>query len=153
MSEPLDHQIVEGIATALRNIRKVNGYHTDAGLQVLSEEFHEEIDDSKIVLEVLDDDETAESQNCKRRKATLDLTIAVFYPAGQVDQALRRDARRVLADIRRALASIDCLNWITGVTGLEITGRSMFTREPGSRLFRPELKARATFTEPTRSTT
>ncbi|MGH8429949.1 MAG: hypothetical protein ACREUF_06065, partial [Solimonas sp.] len=157
MSEPLDHQIAEGIAAALRQIRKANGYFTDAGLQVLSEEHHDEIDNEQIVLEVLDDDETAESQNAKRRKATLDLTIAVYYPAGEVDQALRRDARRVLADIRRALASIagiDCPHgWINGVVGFAIAGRSIFVRDAGSRYFRPELKARVTFHENHRSNT
>lgn len=151
MSEPLDHQIVAEVSRLLRRIRVANGFRTDAGEQVLDDDDHAEIDESKIVLEVLDDDEEAEYQNCKRRRANLQLTIAVFYPAAEVDQKLRRDARRVLADIRQALGDPAQHQFPVGVTGLEIGGRAMFTREAGSRYFRPELKARVTFHENHRS--
>lgn len=151
MAEPLDHQIVHEVARLLRDIRIANGYRTDAGQYVLSEENHDETPEDAIVLEVLDDEEDADYQNCKRRKAQLQLTIAVSYPAGEVDQALRRDARRVLADIRQALGDPDRHRFPIGVTGLELAGRSMFIRESGSRYFRPELKARVTFNENHRS--
>lgn len=151
MSEPLDHQIVVEVSRLLRRIRVANGFRTDAGEQVLDEDNHAEIDETKVVLEVLDDDEEADYQNCKRRRASLQLTIAVFYPAGDVDQALRRDARRVLADIRQALGDPSQHQFPTGAVGLELGGRTMFIREAGSRVFRPELRARVTFHENHRS--
>lgn len=152
LAPPLDQQIVDGIVVALRRIRKADGYHTDSGLFVLQEQDLQDLPQGACFLEVLDDEEEAEFQNCKRRKAQLKLTIAVNFPAGEVTQAMRSDTRLVLADIRAALASIDCMNWITGVTGLEIAGRSLFMNEAGSRFYRPELQVRATFHETTRST-
>lgn len=151
MAEPLDHLIVKEIVRLLREIRTVNGYRTNAGLYVLDEELHDEIPHDAIVLEVLDDDEDAEYQNCKRRKAGLQLNITVNYPAGEVDQALRAESRRVLADIRQALGDPVAHQFPPGVFGLEIGGRSMFVREAGSRYFRPELRARVIFNEYHRS--
>lgn len=151
MAEPLDDQIVQEVARLLRGIRVANGYRTDAGLYVLDEENHDEMPDDAIVLEVLDDEEDADYQNCRRRKAILQVTVAVNYPAGELDQAMRRDARRVLADIRQALGDPAQYQFPAGVTGLELGGRTMFVREAGSRYFRPELKARVTFHEHHRS--
>ncbi len=153
MAEPLDHMIVKEVVRLLREIRTVNGYRTNAGLYVLDEELHDEIPGDAIVLEVLDDEEDAEYQNCKRRRASLQLNIAVNYPAGEVDQALRADSRRVLADVRQALGDPAQHQFPVGVTGLEIGGRSMFVREAGSRYFRPELRAKVTFNEYHRSNT
>lgn len=151
MTEPLDHQIVTALAAQLRLIRRDAGYFTDAGEHVLSEDSPDEIPDDTLFLELLDDEETTEFQGCNRRRGILLINVAVNHPAGEVDQALRHSARLVLADIRRALAAIKPLDWVIGVTGLEIGGRTFFTREHGSRYFRPELRLRVTFTEQHRS--
>lgn len=152
MAEPLDHQIVQEVARLLRDIRVANGYRTDAGQYVLSEENHDEIPDDATVLEVLDDDESVDGQRAESRKATLQLTITVNYPAGAVDQTLRGNARRVLADIRQALGNRARQQFPVGVLdSIELAGRTMFVREAGSRYFRPELSARITFVEQHRS--
>lgn len=151
MAEPLDGQIVAEISRLLARISIANGFRTDAGQYVLSEESHTDIPETATVLEVLDDDEDAGYQNCQHRRGFLNLTIAVNYPAGTVTQALRRDARRILADVRQALGQRELHQFPAGVLGLEIAGRSMFIREAGSRYFRPEVKARASFTELHRS--
>lgn len=150
MPEPLDHQIVQGVVTALRQIKRAAGYRTNVGQQVIGEE-DQDIDDGLTVIEVIDDEESAQFQNCKRRTAQLDITLIINMPVAEVDQAVRRDARRIFADIRQALASVDCRNWIPGVSELQIAGRSMFYRDAGSRFFRPEMKVRATFHETHRS--
>lgn len=147
MAEPLDHQIVAEVVRLLRDIRRANGYRTDAGQHVLTEESQGDIPADAIVLEVLDDDEEADFQNCKRRRAALQLLVAVNFPMAEVDQAIRFNARRVLADIRRALGDPDRHQFPVGVSSLEIGGRSMFVREAGSRYFRPELRARVIFHE------
>ncbi|AXQ27590.1 hypothetical protein D0B54_02390 [Solimonas sp. K1W22B-7] len=152
MSEPIDHQIVQGIADCLRQIRQDNGYRSDIGLQVLPND-GSAIDEELPFVEIIDDEEVAEYQNGKRRRASLALTIAVEFPAGDVDQAQLLQARRAFADIRQALATIDPVNWIVGVGGLELGGRTMFADDGGTPFFRPELKARVTFHENHRSNT
>lgn len=151
MAEPLDHQIVSEIARLLRRISVANGFRTDAGAQVVDEDDHPNYDMTKVVLEVIDDEESAEYQTCVRRRAELHLNIAVYSPGVAVTQPMRRDARRVLADIRQALGDSTQHQFPAGVLGLEIGGRTFFTREDGSRLFRPELKARVIFRENHRS--
>ncbi len=144
---PLDQKIVTEIARLLRRISKVNGFRTDAGRYVLDEESQDEPPADAIFLEVLDDDEETGYQSAKRRTGHLQLIVAIGCPVGEVDHALRAEARIVLADIRRALSQREHHQWAPGVTGLEIGGRTMFVREAGSRYFRPELRLRVAFTE------
>jgi len=152
MSEPLDHQIVTGLSRLLRGISRQNGYRTDCGRIVLDEESDEDLTQEDAYIEVLDEDESVDGQAAGARKSVLSLVIAIHQATDTVDLAARREARRIFADIRQAIAPVAKLastsDWIRGVIRVEFTGRSLFVREAGSRFYNPELRLRVTFAEP-----
>jgi hypothetical protein len=147
-AEPLDQLAVAEIARLLARISVANGFRTDAGAHVITEENFADIPDGVTSLEVIDDDEETSYQGVKRRRGTLLATIAVNLPVDiVVDAATRAYARRVLADIRQALADPSEHQFPPGVTGLEIGGRTMQFRDAGSQYFRPQLRVRISFVE------
>lgn len=154
---PMDQIIVNEVVRLLSYIRKANGYHTDAGAQIVSEETQSALDESQPILEVLDDDETTEFQRLTRRTGSLALRVVAYLPdaideRGEIAPATRALARKVLADMRAALALGRPQDFPAGFTGLEIGGRTLFLREAGSRFFRPELQLKASFNEAHRLT-
>lgn len=152
-AEPIDQLVVVELARLLSRIRVSNGFRTDAGEYVITEENHGDIPEDAMSLTIADDDEETDFQDCKRRKGSLAITIGLNLPQQEVTEATRANARRVLADVRQALAMPDEYQFPTGATGLEIGGRSMFFRDAGSRYFRPELRVRVAFREVHRSNT
>lgn len=147
LPDPLDQLAVAELARLLARIRIANGFRTDAGEFVLTEENHGDITDDVMSLEIADDDEETDYQGVKRRRGNLAVTIFVNLPRQTVTEATRSIARRVLADIRHALAKPDLYQFPAGVTGLEIGGRSMQFRDAGSQYFRPQLRVRISFVE------
>jgi len=149
---PIDSLIVKELVRLLRHIRIENGYHTDAGEYVIDEEADQTIPDKATVIEILDDAEEAPYQDCRKRRGVLQFRISVYLPTGPVTAATRHRARLILADIRYALSRAHAHEFPTGMTSLELGGRTMFEREQGSQTFRPQLNGRAAFTENHRST-
>lgn len=147
LPDPLDHLAVAELARLLSRIRMDNGFRTDAGAYVLTEENHGDIPDNAMSLEIADDDEETQYQGVTRRRGSLAVTIFLNLPQQSVTEATRALARRVLADVRHALSKPDLYAFPAGVTGLEIGGRSMQFRDAGSQYFRPQLRVRIQFVE------
>lgn len=152
MAAPLDQQILDELASRLGDISATdpdNGYYTDAGEVVLTEETEKSEDDlstDEIILEVLDVSEDLAKQSKKYRTATLKVLVRAILKAELT--TARAKAREVLADIRKAIRGIEpCDDFVTGVLGLELGGRRINPREPGSGVTVAELDLSITYTE------
>lgn len=141
---PIDQLIVDEVARLLSLIRIDNGYQTDAGLHVLTEESRDDFGTDVISIEIQDDTETLSKQSKRFREGTLAITIDVLIPLKLSDK--RAMARKVLWDIRRAL-SIEPRQLPTGTTGLELGGRRIPPRVDGSQYLYAQQDLSVDFTE------
>lgn len=140
---PIDQLIVDEIARLLRAISVDDGYRTNAGAGVLTEESLESIADDAITIEIIDDVETLDSQSRAYRRGKLSLKLNIDIPKGSSSRAV---ARNVLADVRRAL-TVEPRQLPSGFTGLEIGGRNLPPREDGSQFITATLNLAASFNE------
>lgn len=146
MSTPLDQQIVDALAALLKQVRKGNGYRTDAGQFVMTEETREPIPAEAMSVEILDITEQLQDQRIKRRLALLSMDLRVLLPIEAVNP--RTTMRAVLADLRQAIATInDVPAWLPGVTRVDLGGRSIPTRTDGSQYLEASLELRVTYNE------
>jgi hypothetical protein len=145
MTAPLDHLAVLELARLLGRISTANGFSTDAGFLVLTEESLNRVDDDAMLLEVLDPEESAEYQSCAKRIGVLRIIVKVTVPA-ELPTA-RQTIRRVLADCRQALADTEQHDFPAGITKLEIGGRRINPREDGSAWLEGELDIAVTIQE------
>jgi|GEM_PF-6303951 len=145
MTEPLDHLAVLEIARLLGRINTDNGFLTDVGAEVLTEEKLGTIPADATLLEVVDPEERANYQSCVKRTAVLNVvarvTVPIEFPSA------RLTIRRVLADCRQALADADQHNFPAGITKLEIGGRRINPRDDGSSFLEGELDIAVTIQE------
>lgn len=147
VADPIDQKIIAFLGTLLTAIRKSNGYETDAGEYVIAED-SVDAPDGATVLELIDETEETAFQAPGRRQGHLLIKVAIRFPSGTLPGVgVYATARRIFADIRRALSRIPSRQFPPGFTGLEIGGRTLIEREGGSRFLTPELRLRASFTE------
>lgn len=140
MSTPLDQVIVSGLAALLARIRIANGFNTDAGAFVLTEQVRENVPDDAMALTIIDETETLEGngQAYQRRKGVLDVSVQASLPVAISEgeqpqfQPVREQARKVMADVRRAVAQQPLTDFGIGITGIRITGRSLPLLEDGA---------------------
>lgn len=145
MAAPTDHQVVTALADLLRGITVANGYRTDAGEFVFTEESEDEIAGDAIAIELVDVDESLSAQKLKQRAATLNLRVDVLIPMSLGTP--RAQARAVLADVRAAVATINASHWLPGVTSVELGGRRIPPRVEGSQYIEASLDMRVSYTE------
>lgn len=143
MSAPIDQRIVDEIARLLGAITVANGYETDAGLHVLTEESRDDLPDDAISIDVLDEVERIEQQARQLRKGQLQITLDIRVPNGPNARAL---CRLVMADVRRALA-VEARQLPAGFTGLEVGDRALPPRIDGSQFLTPSMTLTAAYTE------
>lgn len=136
----IDQTIVSGLATLLARIRIANGFNTDAGEFVLTEQTRDDLPEDALTLSIIDDTETLEGngQAYQRRKGVLDVAVQAALPVAISDgaqpqfQPVREQARLVMADVRRAVAEQPLTDFGIGITGIRITGRSLPLLEDGA---------------------
>lgn len=140
MSEPVKPQaqiILDQLVTWLTEIQIANGYYTDAGLDLHTEQSRDREPDAPC-LYLFDDDATATPVgDTGKTKWTQSLTIeALIHDNGTG----RAKARRLIADIRRALKR-RLLDWppAAGVSALRETARSIPPRPQNSDWLTPSV--------------
>lgn len=146
MNDPIDQRFVDYIVGRLQLIRIDDGYRTDAGMHVIDEEDRTDIPTDAIVLVVLDTDERLDQQKLRTRSAELVVRVIAYVPDGD-ETGARRTGRKVLADIRQAIASAPCGATPTGVTELSIGGRSLPVRAEGGGVQTASMEIIATLHE------
>ena len=158
-TEPLDEQFVQALAGLLAEIRVANGYHSDAGEHVLTEQMRTALPEDVVTLAILDANESlseganGNGQGLKRRSGRFQVTVQVALPVvlkvGGVPtpQPVRQQARRIMADVRRAVASQRFENFITGIIGIDITGRTLPPLDEGSSFQFANVDLDVRFTE------
>lgn len=135
-----DQAIVDAMVTMLERIRVDNGFGSEAGEHVLDEQVRQDVPPEAYTLAVIDETETLrpDGQSYLRRGGVLEVRIEGAVPisnaseAGADFQPVRRQARQLMADIRRAIASRKLTDFPIGTTGVRITGRSLPQLEDGS---------------------
>lgn len=140
MSTPLDQVIVSQLAALLARIRTGNGFNTDAGEFVLSEQTRDDLPEDAITLAIIDDSETldADGQRYQRRRGVLNVKVEGSLPVAVSDgdqaqfQPVRQQARLLMADVRRAVAGQSLTEFGIGITGIRITGRSLPELQDGA---------------------
>ncbi len=148
MADPIDQLVVDEITALLGDIATANGYHTNAGLHVAVDEERGDKPQSAILLEVLDTGERLTEQKLKKRSGVLTVAVNIRVPYDVDDYpSPRRAARLALADVRKAIATINQTQWITGVTGVAIGGRVIRNREDGANSVIASIDINVTFTE------
>lgn len=140
MSTPLDQVIVSQLAGLLSRIRTSNGFNTDAGDYVLTEQTRDDLPEDAITLSIIDDTENldGDGQKYQRRRGTLNVKVEGSLPVAISDgeqsqfQPVREQARLLMADVRRAVAGQTLMDFGVGITGIRITGRLLPALEDGA---------------------
>ena len=96
MSIPQEQAIIDQVVAWLTEINQANGYHTDAGNRVTSEEFRGQRDGVVPLLTVIDSDYT--TTDPRKWRMTLDIEGVFLRSENE-----RVQARMLLSDIGRAL--------------------------------------------------
>lgn len=153
MNEPLDTQAVEWLAGLLRAIHTANGYHTDAGTEVYTEQLDMLAEDVHIArIGIEDGGEATNGQGRLHRNAELTCSLQVVVPV-TIGNA-RTLCRRVLYDMRLALAQAKRRgSWPVGITGLEIGARRLEQREDSAHVISGDLTAIVKYAEHYQETT
>jgi hypothetical protein len=135
--EPYELAYIADLKRLLEQIRKANGYHTDAGECVFtSDERLDPVEESEFTLIVLDPEEELLKQDGYNRDVDLRLEVEAFVRVGTGENG-RRDARelarRVLSDIRRAvLQGTKGDSWRSRPMNVTLEGRTLPVIESGS---------------------
>lgn len=140
MSLPIEQAVVDYLAAKLGQIRTANGYRTNAGLSVWSDEpeFQPEGPETDALRLLLVDAEIAARE---AHAWTLTLRIrARTYCDRERTPYPRRLAREVLADVRQAMGAIDLMEAAApvGVEAVRFAGSQIPEREPGDNWLYPE---------------
>lgn len=101
MSEPISYRLLEAVATALRDIRTANGYHTNLGTDVRVEAPIIVQGASVLFVTAEDFDRNTAAQTQRQRNSSVRVIIEAIIATGRA--TAQRDAHRVRADILRAL--------------------------------------------------
>lgn len=140
MSRPLDQVIVSQLAALLARISTRNGFNTDAGEFVLTEQTRDDLPEDAMTLSIIDDTESldGDGQRYQRRRGVLNVKVEGSLPVAISDgdqaqfQPVREQARLLMADIRRAVAGQSLTDFGVGITGIRITGRSLPELQDGA---------------------
>lgn len=101
MSEPISYRLLEAVATALRDIRTANGYHTDLGADVRVEAPIIVQGASVLFVTAEDFDRNTAAQTQRQRTSNVRVVVEAIIATGRA--TAQRDAHRARADILRAL--------------------------------------------------
>ena len=127
MTAPESWLLIEAVAERLRAIKIVDGYHTDAGLDVITEHaLVKDEPDSPQLLVFLDGElSTAQSSSRKWRDRVAPVTVQGRMPLSHA--RAQRIAHELLADLDRAIpadsAQLTGDEWALGVTSLSLVQR------------------------------
>lgn len=145
-TQPAEQILVDQIAAWLGLIQRANGYHTDAGTRVSTEEPDETNDPVMPSILVLDEIATSGS-----RTWTQQLTIEGAVDADPKDA--RATCRRLQADIVAALRAGLKLNQHNTdvIRALRVTGKETPRREPGGTTLAPTISVEVEYHDPAAS--
>jgi hypothetical protein len=135
--EPYELSYSDDLKRLLGQIRKANGYHSDAGEHVFTSDERLDPDEQlEISLIVTDPDEQLVQQDGYLRDVNLRFEVELFVRVGAGEtgrQDARVMARRVLSDIRRAvLQGWKGNSWKVPPINMTLDGRSLPVIDSGS---------------------
>lgn len=150
MSEPITWQALVAIQGFLSRIQVVNGYFTDAGLQVDLEPFQVDGETtSASSLRVVEDDTDAFEDGRDVRTGEVNVLIECYIPV--TDDNAQLNAHRIRADVVKAIPTRS-RDLPQNIHTVSVTGRRIFQRPNGFPFVVTQVSLRIGLVEPASTT-